>query len=51
MYFPRHAQRRCEEDRALGEFSNPRRKGILALNIDEGDELIAARHVNPVSRS
>ncbi len=30
---------------ALSEFSNPRRKGIIALSIDEGDELIAARHV------
>lgn len=29
----------------LDEFSNPRRKGIIALTIDEGDELIAARHV------
>lgn len=27
----------------LSEFSNPRRKGVFALNIDEGDELIAAR--------
>ena len=27
----------------LSEFSNPRRKGVWALNIDEGDELIAAR--------
>jgi len=27
------------------EFSNPRRKGIIALSIDDGDELIAARHV------
>lgn len=27
----------------LSEFSNPRRKGVYALNIDEGDELIAAR--------
>lgn len=27
----------------LSEFSNPRRKGIWALGIDEGDELIAAR--------
>lgn len=27
----------------LGEFSNPRRKGIWALGIDEGDELVAAR--------
>lgn len=29
----------------LDEFSNPRRKGIIALTIDEGDELIATRHV------
>ncbi len=29
----------------LQEFSNPRRKGIWALNIDEGDEVIAARVV------
>lgn len=28
---------------ALSEFSNPRRKGIWALAIDEGDELVAAR--------
>jgi DNA gyrase subunit A len=28
---------------ALSEFSNPRRKGVIALAIDEGDELIAAR--------
>lgn len=27
----------------LTEFSNPRRKGIWALGIDEGDELVAAR--------
>lgn len=27
------------------EFSNPRRKGIIALSIDDGDELIAARRV------
>lgn len=27
----------------LNEFSNPRRKGVWALNIDEGDEVIAAR--------
>lgn len=32
---------------SLDEFSNPRRKGIIALSIDEGDELIAARHVAP----
>jgi DNA gyrase subunit A len=30
---------------ALSEFSNPRRKGIIALSIDEGDELIATRNV------
>ena len=29
----------------LSDFSNPRRKGIWALAIDEGDELIAARLV------
>jgi DNA gyrase subunit A len=27
----------------LSAFANPRRKGVYALNIDEGDELIAAR--------
>lgn len=31
----------------LDEFSNPRRKGIWALGIDEGDEFIAARLVRP----
>ncbi|KIC71544.1 DNA topoisomerase (ATP-hydrolyzing) subunit A [Candidatus Protochlamydia amoebophila] len=31
----------------LNEFSNPRRKGIWALDIDEGDELVAARLVKP----
>jgi DNA gyrase subunit A len=31
----------------LTEFSNPRRKGIWALDIDEGDEFIAARLVKP----
>lgn len=31
----------------LDEFSNPRRKGIWALGIDEGDEVIAARLVKP----
>ena len=30
---------------SLQEFSNPRRKGIWAIGIDEGDELIAARSV------
>jgi DNA gyrase subunit A len=29
----------------LSEFSNPRRKGVWALDIDEGDELVAARLV------
>ena len=27
----------------VSAFSNPRRKGVFALNIDEGDQLIAAR--------
>jgi DNA gyrase subunit A len=31
----------------LSEFSNPRKRGIIALSIDEGDELIAARRVFP----
>jgi DNA gyrase subunit A len=31
----------------LQEFSNPRRKGIWALDIDEGDEVVAARLVKP----
>ena len=31
----------------LASFSNPRRKGVFALNIDEGDELIAARLTRP----
>lgn len=31
----------------LGEFSNPRRKGVWALAIDEGDELIGVRLVIP----
>src|SRR5690348_13919657 len=31
----------------LIEFSNPRRKGVFALNIDEGDELISARMARP----
>lgn len=31
----------------LNEFSNPRRKGIWALEIDEGDQLLAARLVRP----
>lgn len=32
---------------AIQEFSNPRRKGIWALGIDEGDELISAKLVKP----
>ena len=31
----------------LSAFSHPRRKGVYALNIDEGDELIAARMTHP----
>lgn len=31
----------------LSEFSNPRRKGIWALDVDEGDEVVAARLVKP----
>ncbi len=31
----------------LQEFSNPRRKGIWAISIDEGDEVIASRLVKP----
>lgn len=31
----------------LSEFSNPRRKGIWALDVREGDEVEAARLVNP----
>ncbi len=31
----------------LSAFANPRRKGVYALNIDEGDELIAARMTHP----
>jgi DNA gyrase subunit A len=30
---------------SLSEFSNPRKRGVIALAIDEGDELIAARHL------
>lgn len=30
----------------LSEFSSPRRKGVYAINIDEGDEVIAARLVH-----
>jgi DNA gyrase subunit A len=31
----------------LSDFSNPRRKGIWALDLDEGDEVIATRLVKP----
>jgi len=31
----------------LEEFSHPRRKGIFALEIDDGDEVVAARLVRP----
>lgn len=31
----------------IAEFNNPRRKGVYALNIDEGDELIVARIARP----
>lgn len=31
----------------LSEFSNPRRKGIWALDVDEGDEVMATRLVKP----
>lgn len=31
----------------LSEFSNPRRKGIWAIDIDEGDEVIATRLAKP----
>jgi DNA gyrase subunit A len=31
----------------LSAFSNPRRKGVYALNIDEGDELFGARITHP----
>ncbi len=31
----------------LSQFSNPRRKGIWALSVDEGDEVVAARLVKP----
>jgi len=31
----------------LSEFSNPRRKGVFALVVDEGDEVVAGRLVRP----
>ena len=30
----------------LGEFKNPRRDGIIAINIDEGDRLIGVKHTS-----
>ena len=38
----RDTPRRCQEDRTSA-FSSPRKKGVYAINIDEGDEVIAAR--------
>ena len=35
----------------LSAFSNPRRKGVYAINIDEGDEVIAARLTSENDRS
>lgn len=34
----------------LSAFSNPRRKGVQAIVIDEGDEIMAARIVRPASK-
>jgi DNA gyrase subunit A len=34
----------------LSAFNNPRRKGVFAINIDEGDELIAARITKPTEQ-
>lgn len=34
----------------LAAFTNPRAKGVYALNIDEGDELIAARMTRPTEQ-
>lgn len=34
----------------LEDFSNPRRKGIWALDLDEGDEVVAARLVKPTQQ-
>jgi len=34
----------------LSAFNNPRRKGVFALNIDEGDELFAARVTRPTQQ-
>jgi DNA gyrase subunit A len=32
---------------SLSEFSNPRRKGVWALDVDEGDEVVAVRLTKP----
>lgn len=40
-------QRGVVKKTILSEFSNPRRKGVYALNIDKDDELIAARMTHP----
>lgn len=32
---------------SLSEFSNPRRKGVWALDVDEGDEVVAVRLAKP----
>ncbi len=34
----------------LSAFNNPRRKGVYAINIDEGDQLIAARMTHPTQQ-
>lgn len=34
----------------VAAFSNPRRKGVYAVDIDEGDEVMAARLVNPADQ-
>ncbi|MGK5593832.1 MAG: DNA topoisomerase (ATP-hydrolyzing) subunit A [Parachlamydiaceae bacterium] len=34
----------------LADFSNPRRKGIWALDLDEGDEVVAVRLVKPAQQ-
>lgn len=39
-------QRGVIKKSALTEFSHPRKKGVYAINIDEGDEVIAAKLVN-----
>lgn len=34
---------------ALQDFSNPRGKGVIAINIDDGDELIAVRRTSGIN--